>query len=84
MEKETLTLAVLCSGFLVSVDSYMNLQLTSTEEWVDGAMAGKVGEVLIRYVDPILTDPPKKNSDRERERERNVSVKVLVMWFVDS
>ncbi|KAJ8904341.1 hypothetical protein NDN08_000862 [Rhodosorus marinus] len=35
-------------GFLVSVDSYMNLQLTSTEEWVDGAMAGKLGEVLIR------------------------------------
>jgi len=26
----------------------MNLQLTSTEEWVDGAMAGKLGEVLIR------------------------------------
>lgn len=35
-------------GFLVSVDSYMNLQLASTEEWVDGKLAGNLGEVLIR------------------------------------
>mmetsp|Transcript_317 Transcript_317/g.1046 ORF Transcript_317/g.1046 Transcript_317/m.1046 type:complete len:83 (-) Transcript_317:362-610(-) len=35
-------------GFLVSIDSYMNLQLTDTEEWVDGGLAGKLGEVLIR------------------------------------
>ena len=37
-----------CSGFLVSVDSYMNLQLASTEEWIDGKFAGNLGEVLIR------------------------------------
>ena len=35
-------------GFLVSVDSYMNLQLASTEEWVDGVFSGALGEVLIR------------------------------------
>ena len=36
------------AGFLLSVDSYMNLQLTSTEEYIDGAFTGNLGEVLIR------------------------------------
>jgi len=35
-------------GFLVSVDSYMNLQLAATEEWIGGRCAGNLGEVLIR------------------------------------
>jgi len=35
-------------GILASVDRYMNVRLTSTEEWIDGALAGKLGEVLIR------------------------------------
>ena len=35
-------------GFLVSVDSYMNLQLASTEEWINDKFAGNLGEVLIR------------------------------------
>lgn len=35
-------------GLLVSVDSYMNLQLTNTEEFVDGQLTGNLGEVLIR------------------------------------
>jgi small nuclear ribonucleoprotein F len=35
-------------GFLVSVDSYMNLQLASAEEWIGGKFAGNLGEVLIR------------------------------------
>lgn len=35
-------------GYLVSVDSYMNLQLASTEEYVDGQCVGELGEVLIR------------------------------------
>ncbi|KAI9356247.1 hypothetical protein DFJ73DRAFT_623113, partial [Zopfochytrium polystomum] len=35
-------------GFLVSVDSYMNVQLANTEELIDGASAGVLGEVLIR------------------------------------
>ncbi len=33
---------------MVSVDSYMNLQLASTEEWIDGQFSGNLGEVLIR------------------------------------
>ena len=35
-------------GVLVSVDSYFNLQLAGTEEYIGGAFAGKIGEVLIR------------------------------------
>lgn len=35
-------------GYLVSVDSYMNAQLANTEEYIDGKLAGSLGEVLIR------------------------------------
>lgn len=35
-------------GFLVSVDSYMNLQLVKTEEFIDDQFTGNLGEVLIR------------------------------------
>ncbi|KAJ1657581.1 hypothetical protein IWQ61_003035 [Dispira simplex] len=36
-------------GFLVSVDSYMNIQLANAEEFKDGASTGGVlGEILIR------------------------------------
>ena len=35
-------------GQLASSDSYMNLQLTNTEEFINGEFAGKLGEVLIR------------------------------------
>lgn len=36
------------SGYLVSVDAYMNLQLASTEEYVDNKLTGTLGEVFIR------------------------------------
>merc|ERR1712010_428071 len=35
-------------GFLVAVDAYMNLQLASTEEYIEGNFTGNLGEVLIR------------------------------------
>ncbi|CAI9105447.1 OLC1v1004372C2 [Oldenlandia corymbosa var. corymbosa] len=35
-------------GYLVSVDSYMNLQLANAEEYVDGESKGNLGEILIR------------------------------------
>jgi LSM domain len=37
-------------GRLSSVDSYMNVKLTNTEEWKDGKNEGVLGEVFIRYV----------------------------------
>ena len=36
-------------GYLVSVDAYMNLQLANTEEYIEGNLAGNLGEVLIRF-----------------------------------
>eukprot|EP00549_Striatella_unipunctata_P006052 CAMPEP_0118697500 /NCGR_PEP_ID=MMETSP0800-20121206/14557_1 /TAXON_ID=210618 ORGANISM="Striatella unipunctata, Strain CCMP2910" /NCGR_SAMPLE_ID=MMETSP0800 /ASSEMBLY_ACC=CAM_ASM_000638 /LENGTH=84 /DNA_ID=CAMNT_0006596971 /DNA_START=185 /DNA_END=439 /DNA_ORIENTATION=+ len=60
-------------GHLVSCDSYMNLQLQQTEEFVDGQFSGFLGEVLIRcnnilYIKAALEDgsnepspdPPKR------------------------
>ena len=35
-------------GVLVSTDAYMNVQLARAEEWIDGTLAGPLGEVLIR------------------------------------
>lgn len=36
-------------GRLVSIDSYMNIQLSNTEEYIDGKSTGALGQVLIRY-----------------------------------
>ncbi|MCJ1324174.1 hypothetical protein MMC10_000836 [Thelotrema lepadinum] len=38
-------------GRLVSVDSYMNIQLAETEEFVDMKSTGGLGQVLIRAVE---------------------------------
>jgi len=35
-------------GQLMSVDSYMNIQLQGTEEYIDGKATGMLGQVLIR------------------------------------
>ncbi|XP_015266326.1 PREDICTED: small nuclear ribonucleoprotein F-like [Gekko japonicus] len=35
-------------GYLASVDGYMNMQLANTDEYIDGAFSGYLGEVLIR------------------------------------
>ena len=35
-------------GYLVATDGYMNLQLANTEEYIDGAQTGNLGEVLVR------------------------------------
>ncbi|KAG8458005.1 hypothetical protein KFE25_012676 [Diacronema lutheri] len=50
-------------GYLVSADSYMNLQLASTEEWIDGQFSGNLGEVLIRKERPRA---PRERSRRLR------------------
>ena len=43
-------------GRLVSADSYMNIQLSNTEEFIDGKSTGSLGEVLIRSVFHGLLD----------------------------
>ena len=37
-------------GKLVAIDSYMNLQLSGTEEYISDKLTGELGQVLIRYV----------------------------------
>ena len=51
-------------GFLVSTDAYMNLQLASTEEFIDGKFAGNPREVLIR----VRGDPARDRRARTRDR----------------
>uniref|UniRef100_A0A674KA94 Small nuclear ribonucleoprotein F n=2 Tax=Terrapene triunguis TaxID=2587831 RepID=A0A674KA94_9SAUR len=36
-------------GYLMSVNGYMNMQIENTEEYIDGALSGHLGEILIRY-----------------------------------
>lgn len=45
------------TGFLKSVDKYMNIQLENSEEWVDGAMDGHLGEILIRCNNVLYIRP---------------------------
>ncbi|KAK2071874.1 hypothetical protein P8C59_006263 [Phyllachora maydis] len=35
-------------GRLISIDSYMNVQLSNTEEYIDHKLTGALGQVLIR------------------------------------
>ncbi len=38
-----------------SIDSYMNIQLSNTEEFIDRKFTGALGQVLIRYVEtPVM------------------------------
>ena len=37
-------------GRLISVDSYMNIQMSNTEEFIDMKSTGTLGQVLIRFV----------------------------------
>ncbi|KAJ6102384.1 manganese transporter Smf1 [Penicillium sp. IBT 16267x] len=39
-------------GILESIDSYMNVLLRDTEEFIDGKQTGSLGLVLIRYAWP--------------------------------
>jgi small nuclear ribonucleoprotein F len=57
-------------GYLVSVDSYMNLQLANTEEYIDGALTGNLGEALIRcnnvlYIRGIEEDDEMETANRD-------------------
>ncbi|PHU05702.1 Small nuclear ribonucleoprotein F [Capsicum chinense] len=57
-------------GFLVSVDSYMNLQLANAEEFTDGVSTGSLGEILIRcnnvlYLRGVPEDEELEDADRD-------------------
>ncbi|KAJ1931129.1 Manganese transporter smf1 [Linderina macrospora] len=56
-------------GRLVSIDSYMNIQLVDAEEFQDGNSTGELpGELLIRcnnvlYVRELVLEPPVKDQE---------------------
>jgi len=58
-------------GFLVSVDAYMNLQLASTEEYVDGNFTGNLGEVLIRCNNVLYLRAAPEDDAGEGEMEQD-------------
>ncbi|KAF8474606.1 hypothetical protein BDZ91DRAFT_711335 [Kalaharituber pfeilii] len=47
-------------GTLVSIDSYMNIQLNNTEEFVDGKSTGSLGQVMIRCNNVLWISGAKK------------------------
>lgn len=50
-------------GRLVSVDSYMNIQLTGTEEYIDQKMTASLGQVLIRCNNVLWIQGAKQAQD---------------------
>jgi small nuclear ribonucleoprotein F len=57
-------------GKLESSDAYMNLQLLKTEEYIDGTLAGYLGEVLIRCNNVLYVKAAEDQSnDAEESKE---------------
>lgn len=52
-------------GRLTSTDAYFNVLLGDAEEWVGGAMAGRIGEVLIRCNNVLFIRAGTENSDED-------------------
>ncbi|KAH8146850.1 uncharacterized protein LAJ45_09224 [Morchella importuna] len=56
-------------GTLVSVDSYMNIQLSGTEEFVDGKSTGSLGQVLIRCNNVLWISGDKNAAEKDVKME---------------
>lgn len=54
-------------GRLTSTDAYFNVLLGDAEEWVGGAMAGRIGEVLIRCNNVLFIRAGTENSAEDDE-----------------
>lgn len=60
-------------GRLVSSDSYMNIQLTNAQEFIDQKFTSDLGQILIRCVVlsfPFPSPQPPTNSRPWEEQER--------------
>jgi len=68
-------------GKLASVDSYMNVQLTNTEEFMEGEFAGFLGEVLIRCnnVLYIKAAPLDEGDEEDEKNDADVGAKPAAM-----
>jgi small nuclear ribonucleoprotein F len=56
-------------GTLVSVDSYMNLQLSDTQEYLDDKFTGELGQVLIRCNNVLWV----RRADEGKENDTSMS-----------
>tara|TARA_Y200000002_G_scaffold341055_1_gene311989 strand:+ start:679 stop:864 length:186 start_codon:yes stop_codon:yes gene_type:complete len=55
----------------MSVDNYMNLQLANTEEYVNDAFAGNLGEVLIRCNNVLYVRGAEEEEGTDKGEEEN-------------
>jgi small nuclear ribonucleoprotein F len=53
-------------GVLKSVDSYMNMQLNNTEEYIDGVPTGVLGEVLVRCNNILYVRSLEEDTEMEK------------------
>ncbi|XP_027253652.1 small nuclear ribonucleoprotein F-like isoform X2 [Cricetulus griseus] len=58
-------------SYLVSVDSYMSMQLANTE-YIDGAMSGHLGEVLIRCNNVLYIRGVEEEEEDGEMRENSI------------
>ncbi|XP_019591661.2 small nuclear ribonucleoprotein F [Rhinolophus sinicus] len=56
-------------GYLLSVDSHMNMQLANTEEYIDGALSGHLDEVLIRCSNVLYIRGIEQEEENREMRE---------------
>jgi small nuclear ribonucleoprotein F len=54
-------------GKLESSDAYMNLQLLKTEEFIDGELAGYLGEVLVRCNNVLYVKAAEEQEEEDDE-----------------
>eukprot|EP00968_Pinguiococcus_pyrenoidosus_P003108 scaffold184_cov316-Pinguiococcus_pyrenoidosus.AAC.6 len=58
-------------GVLLSVDSYMNVQLADTEEYIDDQFAGVLGEVMIRCNNVMyIREAPEDDGNGMQQEEK--------------
>lgn len=62
----------------MSVDSYMNIQLTGTEEFIDGKSTASLGQVLIRCVWLSLWGGGQRGGGCGFERGKRVLIRTCV------
>jgi small nuclear ribonucleoprotein F len=55
------------TGRLVSVDSYMNVQLSGAVEWIEGKSQGHLGQVLIRCNNVLWISANKDGANGDAE-----------------
>ncbi|RKP15248.1 small nuclear ribonucleo protein F, partial [Piptocephalis cylindrospora] len=61
-------------GYLVSTDSYMNIQLANAEEYLDGECKGTLGEVLIRCNNVMYVRGAPDNTKESKDEEDTASM----------